>query len=274
MHVPVLAEASRPRAPTSVAWIPPPTRAGRRHPGTHTWMASFSVEHTFDIVNVSRMIVCPRLLLSSILCADKITARYNSLLSMHKLAFPAPAPPALGSAAEPAARARACAVCREPLHGGRALRCAQCACGPFHPGCALPISGSQPRCPRCAQLVAARGAGGASARVARPRERVDLTGVHGAGGVGAGAAGGGGGRGGGGARSRCGHGKQRGKCRECRELRADGSLEQERQHDDTVEQAEQAGEAGGEERERRLTVSRCAATHHLEAGCSSSTNRV
>ena len=52
----------RPRAPTSVAWIPPPTRAGRRHRGTHTWMA-FSVEHTFDIVNVSRMIVCPRLLL-------------------------------------------------------------------------------------------------------------------------------------------------------------------------------------------------------------------
>ena len=37
----------------------------------------------------------------------KITARYNSLLLMHKLAFPAPAPPALGSAAEPAARARA-----------------------------------------------------------------------------------------------------------------------------------------------------------------------
>ena len=67
MHVPVLAEASRPRAPTSVAWIPPPTRAGRRHPGTHTWMASFSVEHAFNIVNVSRMIVCPRLLLSSAL---------------------------------------------------------------------------------------------------------------------------------------------------------------------------------------------------------------
>ena len=87
MHVPVLAEAYRPRAPTSVAWIPPPTRAGRRHRGTHTWMASFSVEHTFNIVNVSRMIVCPRLLLSSILCADKITARYNSLLLMHKLAF-------------------------------------------------------------------------------------------------------------------------------------------------------------------------------------------
>jgi uncharacterized membrane protein YgcG len=195
-----------------------------RAAGTYTWMASFSVEHTFDIVNVSRMIVCPRLLLSSILCADKITARYNSVLSMHKLAFPAPAPPALGSAAEPSARARACAVCREPLHGGRALRCAQCACGPFHPGCALPISGSQPRCPRCAQLVAARGAGAAAARVVGPRERVDLTGVHGAGGVGAGAAGGGGGRGGGGARGRCGHGKQRGKCRECRELRADGSL--------------------------------------------------
>ena len=67
MHVPVLAEASSPRAPTSVAWIPPPTRAGRRHRGTHTWMASFSVEHTFDIVNVSRMTFCPRLLLSSIL---------------------------------------------------------------------------------------------------------------------------------------------------------------------------------------------------------------
>ena len=39
---------------------------------------------------------------------------------MHKLAFLAP--PALGSAAEHAARARACAVCYEPLHGGRALR--------------------------------------------------------------------------------------------------------------------------------------------------------
>ena len=96
---------------------------------------------------------------------------------MHKLAFPAPAPPALGSAAEPGARACACAVCGAPLDGARALRCAQCACGPFHPACALPISGSQPRCPRCAQLVAARGAGAAAARVARPRERVDLTGV-------------------------------------------------------------------------------------------------
>ena len=83
----------------------------------HSHLASFSVEHTFDIVNVSRMIVCPRLLLSSILCADKITARYNSVLSMHKLAFPAPAPPALGSAAEPAARARACAVCHHQEKG-------------------------------------------------------------------------------------------------------------------------------------------------------------
>ena len=135
---------------------------------------------------------------------------------MHKLAFPAPALPALGSAAEPAASARACAVCREPLHGGRALRCAQCACGPFHPGCALPISGSQPRCPRCAQLVAARGAGAAVARVAGPREQVDLTGVPGAGVVGAGAAGGSRGRGGGDARGRCRHGKQWGKCRKCR----------------------------------------------------------
>ena len=43
----------------------------------HSHLASFSVEHTFDIVNVSRMVVCPRLLLSSILCADKITARYR-----------------------------------------------------------------------------------------------------------------------------------------------------------------------------------------------------
>ena len=131
---------------------------------------------------------------------------------MHKLAFPAPAPPALGSAAEPAARARACAVCREPLHGGRALRCAQCACGPFHPACALPISGSQPRCPRCAQLVAARVTGGAAARVvAGVRMRVDLTGERGAGGIGAGAGGGDGGRGGGGARGRGEHGQQRGK---------------------------------------------------------------
>ena len=29
----------------------------------HSHLASFSVEHTFDIVNVSRMVVCPRLLL-------------------------------------------------------------------------------------------------------------------------------------------------------------------------------------------------------------------
>ena len=64
MHVPVLAEASRARAPTSVAWIPLPTRAGRRHRCTHTWMPLLSVEHTFNIVNVSefRMIVFPRLL--------------------------------------------------------------------------------------------------------------------------------------------------------------------------------------------------------------------
>jgi len=34
-------------------------------------MASFSVEHTFNIANVSRMIVCPRLLLSSILSLIK-----------------------------------------------------------------------------------------------------------------------------------------------------------------------------------------------------------
>ena len=77
MHVLVLAQASTAlqTQTTSVAWIPPPTRAGRRHRRTHTWMSSFSVEHTFNTVNVSRMIVCPRLLLSSILCADKITAR-------------------------------------------------------------------------------------------------------------------------------------------------------------------------------------------------------
>ena len=68
MHV---LQSSRPRAPACLASIPPPTRAGRRHRGTHTWMASFSVEHTFDIVNVSRMIVCPRLLLSTILSLIK-----------------------------------------------------------------------------------------------------------------------------------------------------------------------------------------------------------
>ena len=78
---------------------------------------------------------------------------------MHKLAFPAPAPPALGSAAEPAPPACACAVCSADLGWRRALRCAQCACGPFHPACALPISCSQPRRHGCAQLqklVAAR----------------------------------------------------------------------------------------------------------------------
>ena len=49
-------------------------------------------------------------------------------------------------------------------------------------------------------------------------EHVDLTGARGArGGAGTGAASGGEGRGGRGGRDRCGHGKQRGKCRECRE---------------------------------------------------------
>ena len=107
--------------------------------------------------------------------------------------------------------------------------------------------------PCCAQLVAARGAGGAAARVAGPRERVDLTGVHGAGGVGAGAAGGGGGRGGGGARGRCGHGKQRGKCRECREGQGDGAAAQEQQANDGAEQGEGSG-AGERERQRPRVV--------------------
>ena len=71
MHVPVLAQASTALQTQSADVCPPPTRAGRRHPGTHTWMASFSVEHTFDIVNASRMIVCRRLLLSSILSLIK-----------------------------------------------------------------------------------------------------------------------------------------------------------------------------------------------------------
>jgi hypothetical protein len=72
--------------------------------------------------------------------AQACARRVLVLLPMHKLAFPAPAPPALGSAAEHAARASACAVCYEPLHGGRALRCAQCACGPllFLPAADMP----------------------------------------------------------------------------------------------------------------------------------------
>ena len=59
---------------------------------------------------------------------------------MHKLSFPAPAPPTLASAAEPEDPTCACAVCGAKLRGARALSCAQCACGPFHPACALPIS--------------------------------------------------------------------------------------------------------------------------------------
>ena len=210
---------------------PPPTRAGRGHRGTHTWMSLPSVEYTLSSAPEGTV--------------DQRLATIRSS-DMHKLAFPAPAPPALGSAAEPAARACACAVCGAPLDGARALRCAQCACGPFHPGCALPISGSQPRCPRCAQLVAARVTGGAAAHiVAAPRMRVDLTGERGAVGIGAGAAGGGGGRGGGGARGRRGHGKQRGKCRECREGQGDGAAAQEQQANDGAEQEEGAGAGSG-----------------------------
>ena len=153
-----------------------------------------------------------------VLARNKLRIPSVVTMSKHAMQLPSPAPataPAqAGSAAEPRARGPTCPVCDEPLRGAPALHCGKCACGPFHGACALPISGSQPRCPRCAQLVAARVAGTAAARVAGPRERVDLTGERGASGIRAGAADGGGGRRGGGARERCGHGKQRGKWRE------------------------------------------------------------
>ena len=99
---------------------------------------------------------------------------------MHTLAFPAPAAPALGSAAEPAARACAWRA-RPALRAGR-LR-------PLPPG----LRAADQRQPAPAsRLRAALEAGGG----ARHGCRVDLTGERGAGGIGA--AGGGGGRGGGG----------------------------------------------------------------------------
>ena len=94
-------------------------------------------------------------------------------------AAPAPAPRVLRSAAAPEACAcGACVVCGTPLDdGGRDLYCEQCNCGPFHDRCALPISGSKPRCPRCAQLGVSRVAGAAAAHVAGPLKRVDLAGA-------------------------------------------------------------------------------------------------
>ena len=175
MHVPVLAEASRPRAPTSVAWIPLPTRAAdtrRRHRDTHTWMASFSVEHTFDIVNVSRMIVCPRLLLSSILCADKITARYNSLLRHAQARLPrdrAPRPRQRRRAHGPRPRLRR--VPRAPpRRAGPALRAVRLR--PLPPG----LRAADQRQP--ASVPALRAAGGGTRR----RRRRGARGAVGAGG--------------------------------------------------------------------------------------------
>ena len=131
-------------------------------------------------------------------------------LSMYTLALQAPA---TGPAAAPPARSRACPVCGEALRGAPALRCAQCACGPFHPACLMGREGAQ--CPQCAQPAAAGMAGTARTLDARPGERGDLAGARGAGGVDAGLVGGAQ-SGGGGGRGRCEHGKQRRKCRECR----------------------------------------------------------
>ena len=72
---------------------------------------------------------------------------------------PAPAPAAPGSAAQPEPRARACPVCGAALGGASALRCAECACGPFHRACALPGNGGDRRCPQCAQPAVVRVAG-------------------------------------------------------------------------------------------------------------------
>ena len=159
---------------------------------------------------------------------------------MYTLALQAPA---TGPAAAPPARSRACPVCGEALRGAPVLRCAQCACGPFHPVCALKgRAGAQ--CPQCAQPADIEGT--ARTLHAGPGEREDMTGARGAGGVNAGL-GGEARSGGGGGRARCEHGKQRRKCRECREARADGGMAQE---DHQAERAAEQGEAAvGSERD-------------------------
>ena len=164
---------------------------------------------------------------------------------MHTLALQAPAPHA--PARTVASPARTCPVCGEALRGAPALRCAQCACGPFHPACALKgREGAQ--CPQCAQPPAAGMAGTARTLDAGPGEREDLTGARGAGGVNVGLGGGAQSDGGGG-RGRCEHGKQRRKCRECREARDDEGMAQEEQQAERA--AGQGGAAVGSERGRQ-----------------------
>ena len=162
---------------------------------------------------------------------------------MHTLALQAPAPPAPARTTAPPARS--CPVCGEALRDETALRCMQCACGPFHPACARKgREGAQ--CPQCAQPAAAGMAG--TARTLDAGERVYLTGARSAGGVNAGLEGGAQ-SGSGGGRARCEHGKQRRKCRECREARADGGMAQE---DHQAERAAEQGEAAvGSERGRQ-----------------------
>ena len=152
---------------------------------------------------------------------------------MHTLALQAPAPPAPARTAAPPART--CPVCGEALRGAPALRCAQCACGPFHPACALKgRAGAQ--CPQCALPAAACMEGTARTLHAGRGESEDLTGARGAGGRDAGL-GGGAQSGGGEGRPRCEHGKQRRKCRECREARADeGTAQEEQQVEEAVGQ--------------------------------------
>ena len=94
---------------------------------------------------------------------------------MHTLTIQAPAASDLARTAAPPAST--CPVCGEALRGAPALRCAQCACGPFHTACALKgCEGAQ--CPQCAQQAAAGMVGTARTLHAGPGEQGHLTGAR------------------------------------------------------------------------------------------------
>ena len=136
---------------------------------------------------------------------------------------PGQQPPAEGAAY---GGAYACVVCGVSVRRTPALRCTHCSCSPFHRACA-PRAG-QPgarTCPQCAQPSVVRFTGGLVAApgglvgLAGPREEEEAgeappDGVaHTDGGARPRAGGGGAG-----GRARCRHGKQRSKCRECRDM--------------------------------------------------------
>jgi hypothetical protein len=176
-----------------------------------------------------------------------------------QIAMPASAAPAPGSAAlldHALACPSTCPVCGESVGRTPALCCAQCTCGRLRLACALP-GGKTSRCPQCAQPATLRFKGSVTPAAAGPRESVVLTRARGAAAEEAEAASGGGASGkGGGERGRCGHGKQRGKCRECREERADGNTAGQ-QANDAAEQGEaRGGEGRGRKRQRESAPQR------------------